>query len=288
MSHQVCVEYPLGFTFSELAGNLRIHNVTRCGVISVDRRDPIHEAAALMVQKHISCLPVKDGASIAGMLSDKDLLKSFHDSEYLPGLVEDYMTDTVIGFDMEDPIADIWQCFIEHPFRHAPILMQERLAGMITGSDLVRVFLKHARAVSPTHAHPRKSDCLLAEDAMKRSLPGLTPDATLAEAMDMIITRHAAGIPVVSQTMQLLGIITEKDILRQIRRFDVMTAKTEDCMTRDVVTFGPKSSLSEICEYLLGRDFHQVPIVDEGTLVGLITRSHILRARLRSFKIQTH
>ncbi|NQV36102.1 MAG: CBS domain-containing protein, partial [Phycisphaeraceae bacterium] len=266
MSHQVCVEYPQGFTYSALAGNLRIHNVMRCGVISVDRREPIHTAASLMVQKEISCLPVKDEDSIAGMLSDKDLLKSYSDSEYLPGLVEDYMTDVVISFDMEDPIADIWQCFIENPFRHAPILQQQRFAGMITGSDLIRVFLKHARAVNPEHRQTKKNDCLLAEDVMKCSLFGLLPDATLAEAMDMMIKRHATGIPVVSQSMQLLGIITEKDLLRHISQFDVMTTKTEDCMTRDVVTFGPKSSLSEICDYLIGHDFHQMPIVDKGTL----------------------
>jgi CBS domain-containing protein len=285
MSSQTCVGYPEGFTFADLTRHLRVHNVMQYGVIAVDRKESISHAVSLMVQKNLSGLPVTHEGLIVGMPSDKDLLKNYHETEYLPGSVEEYMTGTVISYDMEDPLSDIWECLNENSFRHVPILMQQRPAGMITRSDLIRVFLDHARAVNPLSHGPQKGRRLLAEDAMKCGLSCLPPDATLADAMDMIVTHHVTGIPIVSSTMELLGIITEKDILLNANQLDVLTTKTEDCMTRSVVTFNSKSTLDEICEYLLCHDFHQIPIVNKDALVGMITRSDILRARIRSFKI---
>ncbi len=283
MSSQACVEYPEGFTFVDLARHLRVHNVMRYGVMSVDRKESVSDAVSLMIQKNISCLPVTHEGFVVGMLSDKDLLKSYHEAEYLPGVVEDYMTGATISYDIEDCLSDIWECLNENSFRHVPILRQQKPAGMITRSDLIRVFLDHARVVDPLYDNPQKGHCLLAEDAMKCGLPCLPPDATLAEAMDMIVKHHVTGIPIVNSTMELLGIITEKDILRNVQQLDVMVAKTEDCMTRSVITFSPKSALGEICEYLLHHDFHQIPVVSQRVLVGIITRSDILRARTKSF-----
>jgi CBS domain-containing protein len=284
MSSQTCVGYPEGFTFADLTCNLRVHNVMQYGVVTVDSKEPISQAVSLMVQKNLSGLPVTHEGLIAGMLSDKDLLKSYHEAEYLPGLVEDYMTGAAISYDMEAPLSDVWECLNKHTFRHVPILLQQRPAGMITRSDLIRVFLDHARAVNPLSEAPQKDHCLLAEDAMKCGLACLPPDATLANAMDMMVTHHVTAISIVNSTMELMGLITEKDILLNVNQMDVMTTKTEDCMTRSVITFGPKSTLDELCEYLLRHDFHQLPIVSKSVLVGTITRSDILRARIRSFK----
>ena len=64
-----------------------------------------------------------------------------------------------------------------------------------------------------------------------------------------------------------------------------MTTKVEDYMTRDVIAFGPNSDLGEICECLLKHDFHQVPVVNSNRLVGIITRSDVLKARMEFFKL---
>jgi CBS domain-containing protein len=285
MNTQICVEYPEGFTFAELADSLRAKEVMRYGVISIDRQEPIHKAASLMVQMNVSCLPVTREGLITGMLSDKDLLRSYHKQGYLPGLAEDYMTESYISYDVEDYLSNICQCLNENPFRHVPILMQGMLAGMITRSDLICKFLKHARTVNPSDNYHKQGDCLMAEDAMKCGLASLLPDATFADAMDMIVKHHVMGISIVNPAAELLGIITEKDILSNISHVDVIATKVEDYMTRDVIAFGPKSDLGEVCGCLLKHDFHQVPVVNNSRLVGMITRSDVLKARMRSFKL---
>jgi len=285
MNTQIRVGYPVGFTFDELAHRLRAKEIMRYGVISVDYAEPIQKAASLMTQMNVSCLPVTEEGVISGMLSDKDLLRTYHEQEYLPGLVEEYMTESHIGFDVEDYLFDVFQCLNENSFRHIPILMQGILAGMITRSDLICKFLKHARTVNPSDNYRNQASFLMAEDAMKCGLASLLPDATFVEAMDVMVKQHVTGICIVSSNSELLGIITEKDILGNISHVDVMSTKVEDYMTRDVVVFGPKSDLGAICDCLLEHDFHQIPVVNNSRLVGIITRSDILRARMGSFKL---
>ena len=103
--------------------------------------------------------------------------------------------------------------------------------------------------------------------------------------MDIITSHHITGIPIVSSTLELLGIITEKDLLQAIENRDVMSATVDAYMTRRVITFDRKSKIGEICECLLKRDFHQVPILDQNTLVGIISRLDILKMRVKTFKL---
>lgn len=286
MDNQVCLKYPEGVTFAELAGNLRAREVMRYGVMSVDRKEPIHHAVSLLARENIGCLPVTCNGQIYGMLSVKALLRSYHKDDYLPGVVEDYMTDKFISYDVEDRLSGITERLTESTFRHAPICIKKLLAGMISRSDLIQVFLNHANAtMASSNKQHVKSRKLIAADAMKCGLHTLLPKATLIQAMTMIVEHHITGIPIVSPGMELLGIITEKDILHAIKNSNVTTTKVEDCMTPGVITFDPKSNLGEICECLLRHDFHRVPIVRQNILVGIISRTDILIARMKTFKV---
>jgi CBS domain-containing protein len=287
MSNQICVEYPEGFTFTELVRRLRAKEVMRYGVTSVNCKEPIHKAVSLMIQMNISCIPVTRDGVIAGVLSDKDLLHSYYQEDYLPDFVEKYMTETSVSYQVEDYVSDICQCLTESAFRQIPVLIGDILAGMITRTDLISMFLKHARAVSSVYDSVQLSGSLMVEDAMKCGLITLSPEDTIADAMDAIAKHDVTGVPVVAPTMELVGMITAKDILSDISQIDVMTTKIEDRMVREVTAFSPKSDLGRVCRCLLDYDFHQIPIVLRNRLVGIITRSDILRARARTFKLQT-
>jgi len=284
MNSPADLECPESSPFTELASNLLARDVMVCGITSVECDAPLVEAASLMLQKKITGLPVVHQESLIGMLSDKDLLRNFSEVTYLPGKVEDYMTDKIVTFDVEDRFADISRYLSGSSFRRVPILREQKLAGMITRSDLIRAFLKKTKTQLPSHPG-LKEDELIAEHAMKCGLLTLRPEASLIEAMDIIANHHITGIPIVSSTLELLGIITEKDLLMAISSPDVMTATVEAYMSHKVITFERKSRLKYICECLLKYDFHQVPIVDENTLVGIISRLDILRMRVKSFKL---
>jgi len=258
-------------------------DVMQYGVVSIDRKAPVHEAVMLLLDKNISGLVVTGEGRLAGMLSEKDLLRLVHKTEYLPGLVEDYMTVNVTSFGVEDKLTDITKQLVESSFRRVPVLYQQRLAGMITRADLIRAYKERFRPTTDD-TPPASQGEVLAEDVMKHGLLTAEPDTLLYDAMDMIARHHITGLPVVDEKMRLLGIITEKDILNCIVDSAPIDATVEAYMTTNVVSFDVKAGLDLICECLIERDFHRVPVVDRGRLVGIISRSDVLRKRVSSFK----
>jgi CBS-domain-containing membrane protein len=108
-------------------------------------------------------------------------------------------------------------------------------------------------------------------------------------------------VPVVGKDGALIGIISENDLMRrpesgtQRRRswwLQMMTARevlakefskshpmrAEDVMTRAVITASPDTSLRDIADLLEKRRIKRVPIVDDGKLVGIVSRANLLQA----------
>jgi CBS domain-containing protein len=257
---------------------LKAKDVMRYGVISIDRKEPLNEAVSLLLDRNISGLAVTDQGRLCGILSEKDLLKLMTKTEYLPGLVEDYMTREVTSFDVEDPLTLLCERLIEGPFRRAPVLHQQRLAGMISRRDVVGAYKERFR---PPENDSAWVDCskVPAEEVMTHGLLAVRPTTSLYDTMDMIVRRHVTGLPVVDGVMYLVGIVTEKDLLRYITHPAPASATAGAIMTTKVVTFDRKATLDEICTCLIENDFHRVPILDHGRLVGIVSRSDILRKR---------
>lgn len=263
---------------------LTAKDVMQYGVVSIDRKEPLHKAVSLLIERNISGLPVTDGGRLDGMLSERDVLKVVHKAEYLPGLVGDYMVRNITSFDVDDSLPAISRKLAESTFRRVPVLLHKQtLAGIITRTDLIRVYKEQFRPPTFT-SRPKADGELLAEDIMRRGLLTLPPDAPLYDAMDMISKHHITGLPVVDGAMHLLGIITEKDVLNYCLRPFPANSTVAAFMTTNVVAFDRKAGLDLICECLIVKDFHRVPIVDEGRLVGIISRSDILKSRAGALK----
>ena len=286
MNSSGLLDFPEQFTLGEIAYDLKAKDVMQYGVISVERTAPLHQAVSLLVDKDISGLAVTHQGQLNGIIADKDLLKLLNESDYLPGRVEEYMTPSPISFDVEDRLADICQCFMDHSFRRVPILYQDNIAGMLTRADLIGAFLKRCQQfianMLPFSPIEQK---LRAENVMTCGLHTLYPEYPLLKGMDIIVNHHITGIPIVNHQWDLVGILTEKDILMGIGCPDVISATVADYMTKNVITAERTTSLYDICDCLIQHDFHRIPIVDDNKLVGIISRSDILKARIAAFKL---
>ena len=124
-----------------------------------------------------------------------------------------------------------------------------------------------------------KVDAQIAE-VMNHGLVTVSPITRLEEAMDLIVRHHITGLPVVDEDKYLLGIITEKDLLLHICNPKPTEQVVQDVMTTEVVTFHPQDSLNLACACLIEHDFHQVPIVVQQHLTGIVSRQDILRHRV--------
>ncbi len=118
-------------------------DVMKTSLITVDRQTPIHEAIRILVENNITGLPVvNDNMSLAGIISEKDMLGLLYNIEDKPGTVQDFMTENVVCFDQEDSLIDITESFIGSSFRRVPIVADGKLVGIISRKDIIAYILK--------------------------------------------------------------------------------------------------------------------------------------------------
>jgi CBS domain-containing protein len=109
--------------------------------------------------------------------------------------------------------------------------------------------------------------------------PGLLtakPDTPIVEAMRILVTHRITGIPVVDEHMNLLGVLSEKDVLPLLQDPRGESGGVQDFMTRDVTTFEADADVFDVVACLARSGFRRVPITEGGKLVGIISRSDLI------------
>ncbi len=112
---------------------------------------------------------------------------------------------------------------------------------------------------------------------MSTELISIETSAPIYEAMKLLVAKQVTGLPVVEADGTLAGVITEKDMLRLLYEGDVRNSSVADFMTSSVTSFAPEDSIVDVCECLIQNNFRRVPIIENGKLVGIISRADIIR-----------
>ncbi|MBN1508136.1 MAG: CBS domain-containing protein [Sedimentisphaerales bacterium] len=113
--------------------------IMKTDVITVARDEDIREAIRIMVLNNVTGLPVvNDDGTMAGILTEKDVLKLLHGGLDTDGTVEGFMTTDVVSFGPDDNLADIADCFMKSRFRRVPVVHKGRLVGILSRKDIIR------------------------------------------------------------------------------------------------------------------------------------------------------
>ena len=116
-----------------------------------------------------------------------------------------------------------------------------------------------------------------AKDIMSTEIITITKDATMKHVIQLLVTRGITGLPVVSDDMEMLGIVTEKDVLKMLYNRNVKIKTVTDLMTPDVTCFDENDDLIAVFKGLVENNFRRVPILSQGKLVGIISRTDIIK-----------
>ena len=254
----------------------RAKDIMKCGVITIEKEKSVYEAIGILVERNISGLPVVDDTDLVGIISEKDVLRLLYDTEFISSSVEDYMTGDVVCFDEQDSLADICNCLMNNPFRRVPILHQGKLTGIISRADLIKVCMHKFKPQGSAEKSTKHKDCLMAKDVMKCGLLTIKRQTPIYEAMETIATRNITGLPVVDDYMNLVGIVSEKDMLKVLYDPKAKLGKAEDFMTEEVISFNQNDSLFDVGDCLINNNFRRVPILNQGKIVGVISRVDLI------------
>ncbi len=141
---------------------------------------------------------------------------------------------------------------------------------------------------------------MIAADIMTHPALAIDPDAPLAQAIRLMTAHRLSGLPVVAQDGQLVGMLTEGDLLRRVetgtegerpgwlasflmpgreasRYVRSHGRKVGEVMTSGVVSATEATSLPELVQLMQRHHVKRIPVVREGRLVGIVSRADLVR-----------
>jgi CBS domain-containing protein len=139
-----------------------------------------------------------------------------------------------------------------------------------------------------------------AHQIMTKPVITVSPDATIVEAANIMLQRHVSGLPVVEDD-ELVGIVSEGDFIRRSEigtqhkrgrwlRFILGPGQSAsdfvhehgrrvfEVMTKDPLTITEDTALAEIVNMMEKNNVKRLPVVRDGTLVGIVSRANLLQA----------
>lgn len=122
-----------------------------------------------------------------------------------------------------------------------------------------------------------------AGDIMTTNVITANKDMLLTEVMELLLRWHISGLPVVDDNGRMVGIISEIDLVNLAFDGNAADTRVEEVMSKDVVSFGPEASLSELVKCFSKQRLRRVPIVEGDKVLGIVSRRDILRDMLRRY-----
>jgi CBS domain-containing protein len=148
-----------------------------------------------------------------------------------------------------------------------------------------------------------------ARQVMTSPILTISPGATMRQAIEMMLEKRVSGLPVVNEIGQLVGMISEGDLLHRSelgtekqhsKWLDFLlgpgrsasdyvhshSRRVADVMTTDVVTVRETTLLEDVVRLMEKRRIKRVPVVRDGGVSGIVTRSDLLRALIKTSAAQ--
>jgi CBS domain-containing protein len=142
------------------------------------------------------------------------------------------------------------------------------------------------------------------KEVMTRDVTSISPQISAKEALDLLLKMEISGLPVIDEKNKLVGMFTEKDILRNVlpsyiekvgrfvyeenpklieKKFQYLKdLSVSKLMCKDVVTVDENTSLCEVARLMLTQKVRRIPVLDkEKKVVGIVAREDIVRAYAR-------
>lgn len=122
---------------------------------------------------------------------------------------------------------------------------------------------------------------LKVKDYMLGDALAFEPETEVLEAAHLLLKHHLSGAPVVDRNGRVIGFLSEKDCLKvalNASYYEQLGGPVKQFMTQPVVTVDAESSLTEVAQMFVQLGHRTYPVVDDGRLVGQLSRHDTLKA----------
>ena len=126
---------------------------------------------------------------------------------------------------------------------------------------------------------------MLARDLMRKDVFTVLETDTVEELAEILVREHIHGAPVLDETGQLVGVVTQQDIFfssmtlgRDEKRKKQKKLRVKDIMTSPAVSAAEDTEIRNLCRMMHRLRIHRIPIVSDGRVSGIVSSLDICRA----------
>ena len=110
----------------------------------------------------------------------------------------------------------------------------------------------------------------------------VTSDQTVTAIVTVLAKNRIGAVPVVNDKGQIIGIISERDIIRGMAQHagSVLTLAADKLMSRDVKTCSTEDTLDDLMEVMTRQRIRHLPVIADGALHGIVSIGDVVKQRL--------
>ena len=196
------------------------------------------------------------------------------------------------GFDVEPRLVAV----ILAPQEAASLYLQttSTLARLLKQPDVVEALTRQTSAEDllalPQLQELRIQPSLTVRDVMSHRIRSVSPDTPVRRVLELMLRRRLNCVPVVGDKREVLGLVTESDIMRALLP-KIPRAGAEDespdaepaeqpireVMARSVLCVSDDLGINEVASMMINKDVEQIPVVNAGAIIGMVSRNDIIR-----------
>ena len=255
---------------------MKVKDIMERKVIVVDKDDSLKRVLDLMKKHDITKIPVLESKEFFGLVTDNVIAyklgsirkRSVTASRLHVSSVTEKQVKTISP---EDDVKDILTSVGAPGPTMLPVVEKRKLVGVVTKADLLPL----VKSKEQLHS------------IMQRKIHTVAPDDRVIHARRMMITEDIARLPVLAEK-KLVGIISDIEIAnalatlkksfslgKQKHRLDELLV--EDAMRTPVVWTTPSTTIVDAAEIMMKHNVGSLPVLASGTLVGMVTRTDLLK-----------
>ncbi|HEU0246757.1 MAG TPA: CBS domain-containing protein [Gaiellaceae bacterium] len=278
----------------------RVEDVMRTGVYTCSFETPIATVARMMASHRVHCVVglgdvTEDDTRVWGLVSDADVVAAAA-TDHVHRTAGGSAATQVVTIGPREGVRRAAELMSEHGLSHLLVVEpgSDRPVGVISTLDIAEVLGGVA-----TRVHSRSGTRV--DELMTAQVVTVTPETPLKEVAALLVDRRITGAPVVRDG-EILGVLSEADIVEQEqgpadhRRSPLarllkgdhdqlsrqLAARTAaEAMTAPAVTIEWWQSSAAAAKLMTDRRVKRLPVVKDGQLVGIISRSDLVRAYAR-------
>ena len=127
-----------------------VRDVMQCHVVTVTPTTTLPDAVRLAAERNVRHLPVMDGDDLVGIVSDRDLKRAMASSAATPLTVAEFMSKPVMTIGRTFPVEHAAHTMVTEKISALPVTEGGRLIGIVTETDVLRLFVKTLGASEPS------------------------------------------------------------------------------------------------------------------------------------------